>query len=128
MKLMSAFCHHAWLVLSLQHDGKGMPKKAPAALFLAIAYCILAVSHLNPQDIQFETICCLLFITQFYVFLLRNPLIGLLIMIGTVCNTLQLLIVALGFPEITQLMLAIFEYVMVLFAILNVLKTHQQLN
>lgn len=128
MKLINALCHHAWLVLSLQHDGKGMPKQVPAAFLLALSYCLLAVINTKPHEVQFETVCCLLFIAQFYVFLLRNALIGLLVMIGVVTNGLHLIIANSPTSPEFLLLLSVFEYVMVFCAIINVIKSEYQMN
>lgn len=126
MRLIGALCHHAWLVLSLRHDGKGMPKELPAAFALAITYCFITLVNSGIAAFQFETICALISIVQLYVFLLRNTLIGLLIFISIVTNCIHFLCLLIGLSEIVTTLLAFFEYIMVFFAITNMLKSELQ--
>lgn len=126
MSIINAVLSHAWLAIRLKHDGKGMPKRIPAALALAFMYCVIA--SLNASTIDFASICGLIFIAQFYVFLLRNEVIGLMLMIGMIANTMYLAIALLGLPQPLLSMVTIFEYLMVYCGIINILKSHFQLT
>lgn len=129
MRLITALFIHAWLALRLKHDGSGMPTKIPAAFMLISLYVALNLANKNLGDgITLETLIGLSFIAQFYLFGLRNKLIGLIIMISVVTNALSLILTALaGIPEEKLFMLLIMEYIMIFAALINVIKSEAKI-
>ncbi len=129
MKLISALFTHAWLVFRLKHDGTGMPTKFPATLLLTTLYAVLILvnKHIN-DGINLETLIGLSFISQFYIFCLRNKLIGLIILISIVTNVLSLMLTTLAhIPEENLYLLLILEYIMVFAAIINIIRSHTKI-
>ena len=125
MKLITAILIHTWLALRLKHDGAGMPTKLPAALVLITLYVALNLANKHISGgINVETIIGLSFIAQFYLFGLRNKLIGLIILISVITNALSLGLSTLaGIPEEKLFMLLIMEFIMIFAAIVNVIKS-----
>ncbi|MDX1914513.1 MAG: hypothetical protein SFU55_02935 [Methylophilus sp.] len=125
MSFVSALCKHAWLVITLKHHGTGMPTKIPAAAMLVSLYIILTFANQSTQDITLSSVIALSFIAQFYVFNLRNKLIGLIILIGIVSNAATLLVTSLtGIPAQQLFVITIMEYVMISSAVINVIKSN----
>ncbi len=126
MKLINAFLTHAWLAFSLRHDGEGLPSKLPAAFLLAAMYvCLTLVNKHVAGGVDVETIAGLFFITQFYLFGLRNHLIGLIILISVVINALTLALTVIGgiAPEHLEPLL-VMEYIMIFAGIVNVIRSN----
>ncbi len=129
MKLITAIITHAWLALRLKHDGTGMPTKLPAAFALITLYVALnlANKHLN-GGINLETLIGLSFIAQFYLFGLRNKLIGLIILISVITNAFSLGLSTLGgIPDDKLFVLLIMEFIMIFAAIVNVIKSEARI-
>ncbi|HAF01671.1 MAG TPA: hypothetical protein DCO68_13295 [Methylophilaceae bacterium] len=125
MSFISALCKHAWLAITLKHHGTGMPTKIPAATMLVSLYIILTFANQSTQEITISSVIALSFIAQFYVFSLRNKLIGLIILIGIVSNATTLLVTFLtGIPAQQLFVITIMEYVMISSAVINVIKSN----
>jgi len=126
MKLIHALLMHAWLAFRLKHDGTGMPTKLPAAFVLISLYVAFNLTNKNINGgINLETIIGLSFISQFYLFCLRNKVIGLIILISVVTNALALILTTLtGIPEEKLFLLLIMEYLMIFAAIVNLIKNN----
>lgn len=126
IRLMHALWIHVWLAIRLKHDGTGMPTSIPAAASLVGLYIVLILIGKQAQaQISLELLLGLAFIAQFYIFNLRNKVIGLLITIGIIANTLSLLFVeVLGFTPQIVVMISIMEYIMIFSAILNLIKSN----
>jgi hypothetical protein len=123
MKFINALFKHAWLVLSLRHDGKGLPEKIPAAALLAALYIALSLanSHLR-GDFSAHSIIGLCFIAQFYIFLLRDKVVGLILLIGVVCNAFTIaLSLFSNLSELMQILLSLMEFVMIFGAMINII-------
>jgi hypothetical protein len=130
LRLFKAMMMHAWLAIKLKHDGTGMPTHIPAALALISFYIGLSLINASvSNNIHAGTFVGLSFIAQFYVFGLRNKLIGLIIMIGIITNVLTF---ALGlFSKISEmqlLMLSLMELVMVFGALVNVIRANAKVS
>jgi hypothetical protein len=125
MKLITAILTHAWLALGLKHNGAGMPTKLPAACLLISLYIALNLANKNINGgIDVQTLFGLSFIAPFYLFGLRNKLIGLIILISVVSNALSLTLTTLtGAPEDKLFMLIIVEYIMIFAGVINVIKS-----
>lgn len=128
--LMQALLSHVWLALRLKHDGTGMPTSIPAATALMATYIVLVLIGKHAQaDISLELVLGLAFIAQFYIFNLRNKVIGLLIMIGVIANGLSLLLtLVLGLNQQAVVMVSILEYIMVFSAVLNLIKSNFKIS
>lgn len=130
MKLISAFLTHLWLALRLKHDGSGLPVKFMGALLLVSIYSALVLLHQwMLGELDLVSILAIFFIAQFYLFSLRNTLIGLILVIGIVANLFSFGIAVFGQPSPLQAsLLALMEYIMVFAALINVLKKHAKLT
>jgi hypothetical protein len=126
MKLVHALLQHAWLAIRLKHDGDGMPTKIPAAAALVSLYAVLTlIEKKTHQGITLETIIGLAFISQFYIFNLRNKVIGLIILIGIITNTVTIALTAFtNIAEHQLYIISLLEYIMVFFSIINVIKSN----
>jgi hypothetical protein len=129
MKLIRALFTHAWLAIRLKHDGIGMPKKLPAAAVLIALYIALNLVNKSLNDgIDANTLIGLSFVAQFYLFGLRNEMMGLVVMISVVINFFTLALTTLtGIPESNLFILLILEYVMIFAAVINVIKTNAKI-
>jgi hypothetical protein len=129
MKFLSALFTHARLVLTLRHNGAGMPKNLPAAAVLTLLYIALTLANKNLKDgIDLNTLVGLCFVAQFYLFGLRNEVMGLIILISIVNNALTLAATLLtGAPADEFVLLIIVEYVMIFAAVVNVIKAHAKI-
>lgn len=128
MKLLSALLHHAWLAITLKHHGTGMPTERIGAVALVSVYIALLLTNIHIQHtLTIESVIGILFIAQFYIFSLRNRIVGLIILIGIVANTLMLAAQWLtGMPQQQLFMITLLEYVMIFSAMLNVIKDHMR--
>jgi hypothetical protein len=125
MNFISAVCKHAWLAIRLKHNGAGMPTKIPAAAALVSLYIALTLANKSRQEIDWQVIFGLCFVAQFYVFTLRNRLIGLIITIGIITNfTSFILSILTGIPPQQLLIVTLLEYVMIFCAMINVIKSN----
>lgn len=129
MKLVKALFAHAWLAIRLKHDGAGMPTKIPAAFGMTMLYVTLSLVNASLSgEIKLGSFIALSFIVQFYIFGLRDPLIGLIILIGIITNGLSLAIgVFTGMTEEKLLMLTVMEGIMIFGAVINVIKSHSKI-
>lgn len=123
---MHALLQHAWLAIRLKHDGDGMPTKIPAAAALVSLYVVLILIEKKAhQGITLETIIGLAFISQCYIFNLRNKVIGLIILIGIITNTVTITLTAFtNIAEQQLYIISLLEYIMVFFSIINVIKSN----
>ena len=126
MKVLYALFSHAWLAIRFKHDGEGLPTGFPAALALALLYVLLNATNKNiTEGLDLETVLGLSFVAQCYLFGLRNKLIGLLILIGIICNAAALVAIYLtGYTPEKIMMISLIEYAMVFSAIINVIKSN----
>jgi hypothetical protein len=124
MALIKALIIHAWLAIKLKHDGSGMPVKLPAAFLLIAIYIALNLVNASMSEgIHLQTLFGLSFITQFYLFGLRNRAIGLIIMISIITNASYLMLTTLvGIVPEDLLMLQFLEGIMIFAAIINIIK------
>lgn len=128
MRLLSALLHHAWLAITLKHYGAGMPTQYTGAIALVSAYIALLLTNMHLQHaLTIESVIGILFIAQFYIFSLRNRIVGLIILIGMIANALMLGAQWLtGMSQQQLFMVTLLEYVMIFSAILNVIKDHMR--
>lgn len=129
MKLICAFLTHLWLALRLKHDGTGLPVRFAGAFLLILIYSVLVILNKYVQsELDMGSILALCFIAQFYLFSLRNTLIGLVVVIGIVINLFAASISILSdISPLQASLLAIMEYIMVFAALINVIKKHIKL-
>jgi len=123
MKFVYAILNHAWLALSLRHDGTGLPQKLPAAFMLAALYIALSLanSHLR-GDFNYHSIIGLSFVAQIYIFLLRDKVVGLILLIGAISNAFSFtLAVFSNTSELAQILLSLMEFVMIFGAMINII-------
>jgi hypothetical protein len=128
MKLANALVRHAWLALSLRHDGSGMPKKVPAAFMLVAVYIALSLAngHIS-GDLSVQSFVAYSFILQFYIFFLRDKVVGLILMVGIITNAFSLALSPFaGMAEVKHLMLLIMEFAMIFGAIINIIGNMKQ--
>ncbi len=125
MKLINALLTHAWLAFSFRHNGEGLPSKLPAACLLVILYVCLTLANKHIMGgMDGKTIAGLFFVSQFYLFGLRNHFVGLIILISVVINALTLALTTLGGVPPEQLgMLMVMESLMIFAGIINVIKS-----
>lgn len=123
--IFSAFFQHAILAFKLKHDGTGMPKEMPGAFLLALAYIALSlINNRHAEGIDMSTFIIVGFVSQCYVLFLRNKLIGLIIFISILCNSISLIMTTMLDLALEDLGLFIVaEYVFVTAAIINVIKS-----
>jgi hypothetical protein len=128
--VLYALCLHAWLAVRFKHDGEGLPSHLPAALMLALLYIALNLANKNiTEGINLETLIGLSFIAQFYLFGLRNKLIGLILLIGIICNAASLVTIYLtGYTPEKIMMISVMEYAMVFSAMVNVIKRNVKIT
>jgi len=126
MRFLYALIQHATLAIRLKHNGDGMPTQIPAAVALAGLYVTLTlVSQKAHQSISLETIIGLAFISQCYIFSLRNKVIGLILLIGIITNTATIILtVFTNIAEHQLYIISLLEYIMVFFSIINVIKSN----
>lgn len=124
MRLLSALLHHAWLAITLKHHGVGMPTQPMGAVALVSLYIALLLTNINMQHtLTIESVIGILFVAQFYIFSLRNRIVGLIILIGIIANALMLCAQWLtGIPQQQLFIITLLEYVMIFSAMLNVIK------
>jgi hypothetical protein len=126
MKFIHALILHAWLVIRLKHNGDGMPTQIPSAVALVTLYTLLMLieKHLL-QGITLEAIIGLSFISQCYIFNLRNKVVGLIILIGIITNTVTIALIAFtNIAEHQLYIITLLEYIMIFFSIINVIKSN----
>jgi hypothetical protein len=128
MHFISAIFKHAWLIINLKHNGSGLPKSVPAALALASVYTFLTTANLSPEAMNQSSLFGILFVAYFYVYVVRNALIGLILMISIISNSLTLFLAFIGLPHAITLLVTLFEYVMVFFALINVIKANFKIS
>lgn len=130
MKLLSALLHHAWLAITLKHHGAGMPTERIGAVALVSVYIALLLTNIHMQHaLTIESVVGILFIAQFYVFSLRNRIVGLIILIGITANALMLVAQWLtGMTQQQLFIITLLEYVMIFSAMLNVIKDYMRTN
>jgi len=128
MKLINAILMHAWLAIRLKHDGSGLPANIPGAFMLVALY--IALSLINASgEIGLGSFIALGFIAQFYVFSLRDKVIGLIILIGIIVNAFTLaLSVFGGVSEEMHLLLLIAEFIMIFAALVNIIRSNAHLT
>lgn len=122
--LLSAIFNHATLAVRLKHDGAGMPTEVPAAMLLAILFMLTSIfSYQQTSEVSVETLLKIVLIAQCYTLFLRNQLIGLILLISVICNTLAIFFVSVGgIPKENLYVLLVVEYIMIGAAILNVFR------
>ncbi len=130
MKLVRALLSHVWLAIQLKHDGSGMPTRIPAASALMMTYMLLIILGKQAQSaLTLELVLGLAFIAQVYVVNLRNKVVGLIILIGIIANALSLIASAIfGMGEQSLLIISVMEYIMIFFAIINLIKSSIKLT
>jgi len=128
MKLLNALLSHAWLAISLKHNGDGLPEKIPAAFMLAAMYIALSLANSHFRgDLNLHTFIGLSFIVQFYVFLLRDKVVGLILLVGVVMNAFTLVLsLFAGMSEMKLLLLSLMEFAMIFGAMINVILNLEQ--
>jgi hypothetical protein len=123
LQLLGALWAHMRLVLRLKHHGHGLPNSMPSASLLVAAYllCNLISAEVAGQ-LTSSSVLGLCLISYAYVFYLRNPVIGLLILISIITNCLALLLHwRFGTNHLCQQVLTAFEYLLITGAIVNVM-------
>jgi len=128
MRLIQALLSHIWLVMQMKHDGSGLPEKFMGALLLISVYVALVMVNKNVQgELTIETVLALAFIAQFYLFSIRNTVIGLVILIGIIGNVFSLGMTAIGEVSAAQLMmLSAMQSLLIFGALVNVIKAHSK--
>lgn len=128
MSFVKALFSHAWRVMQLKHDGTGLPVNFIGALLLASLYiALVAINKSLHGELTMEAVLAMVFIGQFYLFCIRNTVIGLVILIGIVGNVFSLTMAAFGEVSTTQmLMLSAMESLMIFGALVNVIKAHSK--
>lgn len=128
MSLFKALFKHAWLVMKMEHDGTGLPVNFWGALLLVSVYVTLvAVNKSLVNELTIESILAMIFIAQFYLFSIRNTVIGLVILIGIIGNIFSLAMNMFGGITVSQvLMLSVMQSLLIFGALVNVIKTHSK--
>ncbi|MEE9332330.1 MAG: hypothetical protein V3U89_08890 [Methylophilaceae bacterium] len=129
MSLFKALFTHAWLAMRLKHDGTGLPVNFLGALLLASIYIALIMVNKSINNaLTIESIIGLIFIGQFYLFSIRNTVIGLVILIGIIGNLFSMGMAAFGDVSVLQVgLLSAMEFLMIFGALINVIKTHSSM-
>jgi len=129
LKLLNALFSHAWLALRFKHNGEGLPTGFPAACALAMLYVILSAANKSlSESLDFQTLFGLSFVAHCYLFGLRNQLVGLLLLIGVLCNAMALATIYLtGYSAEKIMAITLMEYAMIFSAIINVIKREMAL-
>jgi len=114
--------------MRVEHDGAGLPVGFSGALLLVLTYIGLVVLNKSIQnELTIEAVLALIFIAQFYLFSIRNTVIGLVILIGIIGNAFSLGMAAFGAVSTTQvLLLSVLQSVLIFGALINVIKTHSK--
>lgn len=130
MRLIDALFAHAWLALSLQHQGTGLPSKFPAALFLVSLYAGLTLANQHVAGgVDFQTVSGLIFVMMFYLFGLRNSIIGLILLISIINNSMALaLILFAGIPSEELDLMMVMEYIMIFAGMINIIKCNTSIT
>jgi len=128
MQFIKALFSHTWLVMRMKHDGTGMPEGFVGALLLMATYAALVMMNKHLQnELTIETVLALVFIAQFYLFSIRNIVIGLVILIGIIGNVFALAMATLGEVSGMQvLMLSVMQSLLIFGALINVIRTHSK--
>lgn len=128
MQFIKALFSHVWLVMRMKHDGTGLPVNFIGAFLLVSIYIALVIINKSIQkEMTLEVVLALGFIGQFYLFSIRNTVIGLILLIGIIGNLLSLAMAAFGaFSTFQVVMLAVMESVLIMGALINIIKTHSK--
>lgn len=128
MQFIKALFSHSWLVMRMKHDGTGLPVSFIGALCLVGCYIAIVAINKNIHDeLTLEVVLALIFIAQFYLFSIRNTVIGLVILIGIIGNIFSLGMAAFGEVSTTQiLMLSAIQFLLIFGALINVIKAHSK--
>ncbi len=128
MQFIKAIFSHSWLVMRMKHDGTGMPEGFVGALLLITTYIALVTANKHLQHaLTIETVLALVFIAQFYLFSIRNAVIGLVILIGIIGNVFALAMAAFGEVSSMQvLLLSMMQSLLIFGALINVIRTHSK--
>lgn len=128
MSFIKALLSHVWLVMRMRHDGTGLPVNFMGAFLLISIYIALVVINKSIQkELTLEVVIAFGFIGQFYLFSIRNTVIGLVILIGIISNLFTLAMAAFGaFSTFQVIMLAVMESLLITGALINVIKTHSK--
>jgi hypothetical protein len=124
LQLLGALWAHVSLVLRFKHHGHGLPSSLLGASLLVAAYvvCNLISAGITGQ-LTANTLLGLCLISYGYVFYLRNPVIGLLLLISIITNALALLLYwRFGTNSVSQQVLTALEYLLIVGALMNVIK------
>lgn len=126
MKLIKAFFKHIHLVLQLEHDGSGLPTQLFSACMLVLLYTALCIA--NSENVA-PNFLGLGFVAIIYLFVLRTQLVGLIIIIGVITNTISLILGFFGELSALQLVLInALEYLFVYGAIINVIRRYAKIT
>jgi hypothetical protein len=122
VKLIKALLKHIYLAMQLEHDGSGLPTQFLSASLLVSLY--IGLSILNSVNID-PTFFGLGFVAVIYLLVLRTQLVGLIILIGIITNSISLILGFFGAISALQLVLInALEYMLIYGAIINVIRRH----
>lgn len=112
--------------MQLEHDGSGLPTQFLSAALLVSLYAFLSIANSVNVDPNFFGLG---FVVLVYLFVLRTQLVGLIILIGVISNSLLLILGFVG--EISALQLVLinaFEYLLIYGAIINVIRRYANIT
>lgn len=126
MKIFNALFKHFYLTMQLEHDGTGLPTQFLSACVLILLYSGLCIANSVNVDPNFFGLC---FVALVYLFVLRTQLVGLIILIGIISNSLLLILGLFGEVSALQLVLInALEYLLVYGAIINVIRRYANIT
>ena len=126
MKLIKALFRHIYLTMQLEHDGSGLPTQFLSACVLILLYSGLCIANSVNVDPNFFGLG---FVAIIYLFVLRTQLVGLIILIGIITNSISLILGCIG--EVSELHLVLInalEYLLVYGAIINVIRRYANIT
>ncbi|MGJ8619851.1 MAG: hypothetical protein ACSHWN_05920 [Methylophilaceae bacterium] len=126
MKLINAILKHIYLTMQLEHDGSGLPTQFLSASLLVSLYVCLSIVNSANIDPNFLGLG---FVAGIYLFVLRTQLVGLIILIGIITNSISLVLGFFG--EISALQLVLInalEYLLVYGAVINIIRRYANIT
>ncbi len=126
MIIIKALFKHIYLTMQLEHDGTGLPTRFLSAALLFSLYAFLSISNSKNVDPNFFGLG---FVGLVYLFVLRTQLVGLIILIGIISNSILLVLGSFGeFSALQLVLINALEYLLVYGAIINVIRRYANIT
>ena len=126
MRIINALFKHIYLAMQLEHDGSGLPTQILSAALLISLYAFLCIVNSANVDPNYFGLG---FVALVYLFVLRTQLVGLIILIGIISNSISLLLSFFGEVSALQFVfINALEYLLVYGAIINVIRRYANIT